>query len=255
MGSDARGSHVALDEFTTFVPPGWRPGIKGYSFRAYSEKLRLWWRIRAQEDDGKAAALIVSRLQGTPYKMAMALRITRDGIVYDGDNAIVLPAVAAGTIDPLTGNALEEQPSGLQVILGKLRVEHRLHDHDEQQELMDAFFDLKQHNRDLTTFITDFEFAYDEASARAGLEINSSGRTALLFRKSSLTKRMIDDVLLKVDGDSSRYADIVAILRRIGKREQATSSSSSHYIHDADDEIDYDDQYHDELLARRRRLV
>ena len=247
MGSDSRGSHVALDEFTTFVPPGWKPGTRGYSFRAYSEKLKLWWRIKACEDEGKAAALVVSRLQGTPYKMALALRIHRDGIVYEGDDAICLPSVAAGT-DPITGAIVDAQPSGLQTILAKLRQEHRLHDHDEQQELMDAFFDLRQHNRDLTTFLTDFEFSYDEASARAGLEINAHGRTALLFRKSNLSKGLIEDVLLKVDGDCSRYTDIVAILRRIGKRDQASSSSSSHYgtqhgVDYGDDGVSYDETY------------
>ena len=209
--TDHKASNIALDEFTTNVPPGWRPGIKGYSYRDYSDKLKLWWRIKGTDDDAKAAALVVSRLQGSPYKMAMKLRLVRNGVTYEGDDAICLPATAA-VIDPISGETVPAEPSGLQVILTRLRNDHRLHDHDEQTEAMDEFFDIRQNNRDLITYLTAFEFAYDEASAKAGLEINLNGRTALLLRRSNLSRKMIDDVLLKADGDMQRYHEITRIL-------------------------------------------
>ena len=99
----------------------------------------MWWRIKNTEDESNAAALVVSRLQGSPYRMALAMRIVRDGVTYEGDDAICLPSVSAG-IDPVSGVPFDAQPSGLQTLLAKLKVDHRLHDHDEQQEVMDAFF-------------------------------------------------------------------------------------------------------------------
>ena len=35
-------SNLNLEAFTKYVPPGWRPHIKGYTFRRYQQKLKLW---------------------------------------------------------------------------------------------------------------------------------------------------------------------------------------------------------------------
>ena len=127
MSHDTGGrSMIPLDEFTRSIPPGWKPGLHRYSFKQYTQLIKLWWRSRNVEDDGVAAILIASRLQGLPRRRALNFRVTRENIEYVGDDALVLPAL----IDPQTGH--EMQSSGLSQFLTALKAEHGLHSQDAQ---------------------------------------------------------------------------------------------------------------------------
>ena len=89
------GAGVQLEDFTQRVPPGWRPGIQKYSFKRYLQRLNLWWRITDVQLPG-AGPLMASRLQGTPFKIATTLKVTRlNGMTYTGEDALSLDAVAA----------------------------------------------------------------------------------------------------------------------------------------------------------------
>ena len=254
-----RVGQIALDEYTQFVPPGWKPGIKGYSFKNYQEKIDIWMRIKNTDDNSKAAALIISRLQGEPYQTALTFKVQRGENTYVSTAAICLKEQEAVAASHGTA-AVPAYPSGLSLFMAKLQEDYRLHDHDEQMLAMDAFFDLKQRQLDLNRYITEYERLYDEASTKAGLNINDNGRTTLLLRGSNLHSKKIDELLLKIDGDMSKYKELTTIMKRIGKREQASHSSNyaeeydeydyendeTYWIQDADGTWYQDDWYEDE---------
>eukprot|EP00959_Pyramimonas_sp_CCMP1952_P092484 1935502-Pyramimonas_sp.AAC.1 len=83
---------LGLEDFTKNVPPGWKPNVRGYTFRKYMQKLRLWWRITDEMSEERIGPLIVSRLKGPPFSQAMSYTIIRNGISYRGDEAMALPS-------------------------------------------------------------------------------------------------------------------------------------------------------------------
>ena len=61
---------MSLEEFTRQIPPGWRPGIKRYTFKAYYQKLKLWWRF-AEIAEHQAGPIIAARLGGLAFKRGL----------------------------------------------------------------------------------------------------------------------------------------------------------------------------------------
>eukprot|EP00959_Pyramimonas_sp_CCMP1952_P316375 6621781-Pyramimonas_sp.AAC.1 len=49
---------LGLEDFTKNVPPGWKPNARGYTFRKYMQKLRLWWRITDEMSEERIGPLI-----------------------------------------------------------------------------------------------------------------------------------------------------------------------------------------------------
>ena len=85
---------LPLEEFSKSVPPGWDPSQAAKSpWRAYFEKMKLWFRLQ-DSDDPKLGALAASRLKGQAWKVAVKLRLPkhdfqRNVIDYDvGDAAL-----------------------------------------------------------------------------------------------------------------------------------------------------------------------
>ena len=89
MTEEHRTGTLDLEEFTRFIPPGWKPGLKGYSFKKYSQRLKLWWRTKnitgcePGDVDTVAAGLVLGRLKGSAYKKGIEYRIARDGTVHE----------------------------------------------------------------------------------------------------------------------------------------------------------------------------
>ena len=59
-----------LQEFSKFVPPGWKPGLDDYPFRKFLERLHLWWRITPLSEE-EAGPMIASRLIDKPFDIAI----------------------------------------------------------------------------------------------------------------------------------------------------------------------------------------
>ena len=215
------GIPTNLQEFTQRIPPGWKPGMREYTFRAFLTRLTLWWRCCDVVEEA-AGPLVASRLQGTAFELATKLRVVRHGTVFQGDAALALPAVAA---DPLTG--LDADVSGLAHLLRRLVQEFQMHDQDYSTVVLDRFFDMRRGQKDLMTYCTDFGMFYEEASSVAGLELNDVGKTYLFFKWSGLSQRRIDDLKLHVDGDMSRFNELKTLVLRIAKAEQASGTRHS----------------------------
>ena len=153
-GGRQRQGTLQLEGFTKFVPQEWRPHIKGYAFRRYMQKLKLWWRITEENQHERIGPLIVSRLQGTPFTAAMSFSRTRDGVPYMGDEAMALPAPEAGP------NAGADQPD-IRHFLNQQKVFYELRNQDRVGIVSGAFFDCKRGRRqDLPTWIAAFELAF-----------------------------------------------------------------------------------------------
>ena len=90
MNNDSGPGNLKLEEYNSRTPPGWRQGVPRYPYRLYMQKLRLWWRMTDLTEQ-QAGAAVASRLHGTPFQIAMRLRITREGVEYVGDDALILP--------------------------------------------------------------------------------------------------------------------------------------------------------------------
>ena len=84
------------------------------------------------------------------------------------------------------------------------------------------------HNRRslmLSDYVTKWRMTYDEAHLNSGLEINDVGKSYLLLRTSGLSDRSKDDIRLKLDGDLSRFEELMQLLQRMAHEETDASSS------------------------------
>ena len=107
------------------------------------------------------------------------------------------------------------------MLLQQLAHCYKLHEDDMNDIILDKFFDHRRGHSDMVTFLTDFRLKFDEANAKAGLEINDSGLTHLMFKWSGLPAKRIADIKLHFGGDTKRYDEMFAMLMRISKQEQA----------------------------------
>ena len=64
-------ARMALEEFTKFIPPGWRPGLRTYTFTDYMQKLRLWWSF-CEVNETSVGPLVAARLKGQAFRLGMA---------------------------------------------------------------------------------------------------------------------------------------------------------------------------------------
>ena len=90
MATDTRG--LPLDEYTRSCPPGWKPHMTNYPLRTFIEKLRLWKR-QTELDEAVQGPVVVGRLKGAAYRIAMKIRVRRqNGFELMGDEAVAAPA-------------------------------------------------------------------------------------------------------------------------------------------------------------------
>ena len=138
---DYVGKSLPLTEFTKFVPPGWAPNLQDYSFKSYLDRLQLWWRCCDDSiTESKSGPLVAARLVGKPFRIAIKLRVVRDGQLFVGDAALVLEPRPEGTTDPTTGAPLPADISGLGHLLRELTKLFMIHDDDYNDLTLDSFF-------------------------------------------------------------------------------------------------------------------
>ena len=159
------------------MPPGWNPGDPAYPLRTYFEKLRLWYRVCSVEDE-LVGPLIAGRLYGRAAKIAMSLRVPRPDGTYDiGDSALVRLSVEEarphhGGHNP-TSYTLR---SGVQFLTTALRAAFGQQDQDLATQSLDKFFGLVRGKMTLPEYSVEFETRLDEATDRAGLQLNDVGK-------------------------------------------------------------------------------
>ena len=79
---------IPLVENSKAVPPGWKEEIETHPFRLHLEKLKLGNRI-TDIADGDTPALIVGRIKGDAYRIAMDIGAPRVQAVDDGQGNLV----------------------------------------------------------------------------------------------------------------------------------------------------------------------
>ena len=132
---------------------------------------------------------------------------------------------------------------------------------------IEDFFEFKRGKMSFQEYAIEWDIRLEEATTKAGLEMNDVAKFYLFFRGSGLPQRFIEDVKLQLQGDLRRYQDARTIaLRLITKRDdigeafyeenefgdygehEDTSWDSSHWTDDSwswvdETEADYDDPW------------
>ena len=231
---------IPLQEYRREIPPGWQPGDPAYPLKAYFDRLRLWYRI-ASLDDELIGPTIAGRLYGRAHRVAMSLRVPRpDGTFDTGDAALVRLEVDE-VRDPTSGILLQAHiPSGVQFLTSALRNAFGQQDQDLATQSLERFFSLQRGRLSLQEYSVEYDARFDEASDRAGLQMNEVARFFLFFRGSGLSTKQIDDLKLQVQGDYTRFAEARALALRLSSN-KAEESNENYYAYDGY----YDEDSHD----------
>ena len=99
-------------------------------------------------------------------------------------------------------------------------------EHNLQGLALDRFFGLYRGSAPLIDYCTAFRVRYDTAQEKANLEMNAVCRTHLFLTHAGLQPKLVDDILLKVDGDRSQFNTIFGHVQRSGKQYQGTNDES-----------------------------
>ena len=115
---------------------------------------------------------------------------------------------------------------------------------------------------DFRTYVSEWDRLYSDAEQHGLLSIGDTGKCWLFWSRASLPERQLADLRLKVNGDLSRYRDMIRLQLKISKNELASSEQASgyrntrgqYYDQHADDyydgyedqDGDYDDGYYDD---------
>ena len=244
-------SPLALRQYTKDVPPGWRP--RAYPIKEYKNALDVWSRLSRLDPDQLGPA-IMSRLEGGALKFAEGMTVHRqqaDGAVhtYRGIEAVSLLAQQA-IQDPQTGQEIcPAYPSGAKTLITQLMSLHYLDDQDLAWTSLDKFFTfVRPHDMDFGTYVTEWNRLFDEAALHGNLQVGPTGKCWLFFSRSGISDKDFRDLRLKVDGDLTRYTEMVGLYLKICRNEEATLDQHHGYKQfQANDYDDYDESgYYDE---------
>ena len=250
MTTPTHHTQLGLKQYTKDVPPGFRPGA--YPVAEYSELLKVW-SILTTLEAGRIGAAIFSRLEAGALDIARRLHITRmDPTTYMLTDYYGIDAVSlldsAEIIDPNDVNVVlfDAQPSGARQLVNALQTQYALEDQDRQWISLEDFFELQGNGNDFFEYDQLFESRYSQAQRYAALQIGDVGLAYLFWSKSGVDDKLIADLRLKVNGDLTRYREMISLHKRILNNEKAaadTSRSKNPFklMHGVDDE--YDDEH------------
>ena len=221
----APSTGIPLHEYRRDVPPGWGPGIPDYSLKTYFDKLKMWYRVYDGADE-TVGPLVAGRLQGKAQTLAMTLRLPRpDGQVDTGSDALVRLSVDE-VRDPANPAIILQAhiPSGVQALCNKLRETFGFSEQEMASRALDHLFDFRRGKMSLQEYSVEFDQRMQEASEKAGLEMNDVAHFYLFFKNSGLPSKFVEDVKMQVQGDLRRYQEARTLALRL---------SSKHLEHDS----------------------
>ena len=205
---DGAHSGVQLDSFTKNVPPGWKPGVRSYPLKRYTQLLQLWSR-QTETSEEAFGPTIAGRLRGTAFQFAMRLSRTRLDLNTGTRRLMVGPEllsqVSHATWTDPQGEVHPEEANGGRVLIDALTTEYGVHDQDQAVACLDSYFKLHRGNGTLDSYITMSELSFEEARTQAGLELNAVGRSYFLLRGANISDKQVFDFKLRIDGDLNRY--------------------------------------------------
>ena len=238
---------LPLQEYRRDIPPGWAPGDPQYPLRLYFDRLRLWYRM-CNLDDDIIGPVIAGRLYGKAGKIALSLRVPRPDGTHDVGDAALSRLSVDEVRDPATGAIIQEHiPSGVQFLTDALKSAFGQMDQDLATQSLERFFNLHRGKMSLAEYSVEFETRLEEASDRAGLQLNNVGRFYLFFRGSGLGAKTIDDIKMQIGGDYQRFQDARQLALRLTPNRQEEHSDilyshDDHWSWAQDNEIYYDQE-------------
>ena len=195
---------IPLHEFRLEVPPGWAPGLPDYPLRTYFEGLKLWYRVFDGQDEA-VGPLVAGRLQGKAQRLGMQLRLPRpDGTMDVGSDALVRLSVEVR--DPVDPTIVIQRaiPSGVQALSNALRDAFGLSDRE---------------------LVIEWDARLEEATTRAGLDLNDMGKFYLFFRGAGLPYKFVEDIKLQLQGDLRRFQEARGLALRLSTRKDGHGDS------------------------------
>eukprot|EP00435_Cladocopium_sp_Y103_P052779 s971_g16.t1 len=236
-----------LQEYRREIPPGWQPNDPQYPLRSYFDRLRLWYRI-ANLPDEAIGPTIAGRLYGRAHRVAMSLRVPRPDGGHDTGDAALVRLEVDEVRDPKTGVIIQHHvPSGVQHLTAALRMAFGQQDQDLATQSPDKFFGLARGRLSLQEYSVEFDARFDEASDRAGLQMNEVARFFLFFKNSGLSTKQVDDIKLQVAGDFTRFAEARALAPRLSSNKQDNENMDNYYAQDYFQDYD-DESFHGEWM-------
>ena len=106
----------------------------------------------------------------------------------------------------------------------------------------------------LVEYVSEHEFAYEEAKTHGRLEMNNVGLSHFLMKGCGLPRDKLDHIMLLVNNDRSRYEDIKRHLMKMGKVSQPSQAPGIYGYYQEDenywgtagwDEGDWSERYWD----------
>jgi hypothetical protein len=245
------GNSLGLRRYTKDVPPGWNPGA--YPITEYFELLKVWVRL-TKLDEEQIGAAVMSRLQGRALRLAHAKKITRlDPLSnlprnYTGVEALILPE-SEGQYDVHGNVTVPGQSSGLRQFLDDLTFNFEVEDQDMSWIVIDRFFTYKRsHDEDFLSYSIEWNRRFGEAEDKGGLNVSEPAKAWLFWTNAGVSEQTIADLRLKVNGDLTRWREMVNLQQKITKNENAArdqdhgyrKSLPSYHNEEYTDDYDYD---------------
>ena len=224
--SSGPGGGIPLHEFRKDVPPGWAPGLPDYPLRLFFERLKLWYRIFDGADE-LVGPLVAGRLQGKAQRLGMQLRLVRPDGTYDvGSDALVRLSVEEVRDPANPAHVLQHAiPSGVQALCNSLKEAFGMSDQEIVSRSIEDFFEFRRGKLSFQEYAIEWDIRLEEATNKAGLELNDVAKFYLFFRGSGLPQRFVEDIKLQLQGDLRRYQDARTIaLRLVTKKDDIGDS-------------------------------
>ena len=124
----------------------------------------------------------------------------QDGAILVGDAALAFagePAAQNGQI-PAT-------ISGFQALVAMLTKNYGAEAQDQAAQDIDDFLELRRGQKDLNSYLVEFDYRYDHAKQSSGLVINEVGLSHLLFKYCGLDQTTKAHLKMQVNFDLRRY--------------------------------------------------
>ena len=197
----------------------------------------VWCRLTRLDPEHIGAA-IMSRLQGGAWHTATQLTIARN--TFDADGTMMtttfrgIDAVSLIKTEPILDDqglqVVPAYPSGSKLLLDRLLSLHYLDAQDKSWVTLDQFFRFSRpSSMSFVDYVQEWDRLFEDAQLYGGLTISAVGKTWLFFSHAGLTDKELADLKLKVDGDLTRFEDMVGLQLKLAKSEAATTDQREGY--------------------------
>ena len=171
------------------------------------------------------------------YRGVDAVSLTEQQVIVDANGIEIIPHSKAGS----------------RVLLEKLLELYFLDDQDLAWSSLDKFFCYSRpHSTDFPSYVQEWERLYEDAVRFGGLNVNDIGKCWLFFSRSGLPDRQLQDLRLKVNGDMTRFSEMVRLQLKLSKNDEAAMDQGQGYRHSGYYDSDYNYFYYDALTECER---